>query len=120
MVEGDTNSPTWKFTQYVWLVDRILLSLQELFFPLPRQDRTSQSNGVAHDNLISLQKQPLPDLANMANFTHYRCFGDKGDVEDITEGEQVPSTLYSKSKQLRRSRRKATTIRDHIQQKTNC
>lgn len=66
MVETDSNSPTWKFTQYVFFFGGVQLG---------RADRMT-SHMCA---LYNLWYQLLTSIL--------RCFGDKGDVEDITEGK---------------------------------
>jgi hypothetical protein len=87
MVEGDIGSPTWKFTQYVlsptiplfdfgvsqsrWAIVRRLRSV--VFVDADAPARHSGRTWISNQCGLLTRS--------------YRCFGDKGDVEDITEGK---------------------------------
>lgn len=75
MVEGDPGSPTWKFTQYV---------LSRLLF-------TTRDCNVL--GLLAADPKKRHRIIKAVRLTRInRCFGDKGDVEDITEGkDEIPS-----------------------------
>jgi hypothetical protein len=79
MGEGEPNSPTWKFTQSV--LSAFFLLLRTLPIPIhwwyPKHDLRS--------SFFYLGSAPRGHI-NTANL-EIRCFGDKGDVEDITEGQ---------------------------------
>ena len=72
MVEAEGSPTTWKFTQYVPF-GLYALQPQALHRESRRDNRAPSLRRV---------KTTAVELANQV-----RCFGDKGDVEDITEGE---------------------------------
>ena len=72
MVEAEGNPTTWKFTQYV-----------DSHFPmLPRTGNFLQDT----TRVCVVWKVLWEAVAGQYVTDHPRCFGDKGDVEDITEG----------------------------------
>ncbi|KAF9869817.1 protein phosphatase pp2a regulatory subunit b [Colletotrichum karsti] len=76
MVDSDTNSPTWKFTQYV-------------LTHLPASTMPS----VPSSHPLSILVYAPPSSWLIAH-TAYRCFGDKGDVEDITEADIISTVEF--------------------------
>src|SRR2546421_5964146 len=81
MVDGDIGSPTWKFTQYDSSFAISLLALASAKTDLHCQASIFyylcfwRCGRSWSSNQCGLLTRP------------YRCFGDKGDVEDITEGK---------------------------------
>jgi hypothetical protein len=85
MPEGDTGTPTWKFTQYVTTLEQ---ASKQLFCSAKNSmaaETFSQSSPVHRSHILRCpltHARRKPCLLTCVS----RCFGDKGDVEDITEG----------------------------------
>lgn len=73
MVEAEPATPTWKFTQYVLIILWCCSTVANSQVPLVPLS-------------LALIPRAYTDLHTC------RCFGDKGDVEDITEGMDVIRT----------------------------
>lgn len=100
MPEGEPGTPTWKFTQYV------TSSRKWLGKKPASQALLAQAGGSAchmshcpKSSGFSIVLSHLPPIIARLLMYILRCFGDKGDVEDITEGTSyfVPSDLSRSS-----------------------
>jgi len=94
MPEGDTGTPTWKFTQYVTSSDKTPATVLCSVAPRNILDQASSRSTPLYSRCLSTGLSeafalfPLVYLKARSCLLigFIRCFGDKGDVEDITEG----------------------------------
>lgn len=88
MPEGETGTPTWKFTQYVSSLQQFLSYSQSSVKYLYRCRSVPGGFIVILLTQLKHLHYSLTDNSGLNCLLTCvpRCFGDKGDVEDITEG----------------------------------